>query len=152
MKYFEDIQLNDVKESHSLTIQTHDIIEFAKQWDPQPFHIDEQAAKDWPMGLIASSVHTYAISVKLCLQISNEPVAAIAGLGIDAMRMTAPVKPGDQLRVRLWIDAKRESRSNPDRGIATTRIEVLNQDDVVVMSYSNSGLIMKRPVDNRKFG
>ena len=145
MQYFEDIKENEINESRTFDITAKDIIEFASQWDPQPFHIDEEKAKDWPMGLIASSIHTYAISMKLCVEMATDPVATVAGLGVDEMRMSAPVKPGDTLRVRLWIENKRESRSKPDRGIATTRVEVVNQDDVIVMTYTNSGLVLKRP-------
>ena len=147
MQYYEDFNIGNPQESQSYTVEKEDIIAFASQWDPQPFHIDEEAAKNWPMGLIASSIHTFAISMKLCMSISTEPMATIAGLGIDEMRMTAPVKPGDQLRVRVWVENMRESKTKPDRGITTTRIEVLNQEDIVVLSYTNTGMILKRPLD-----
>ncbi|MFT4520814.1 MAG: acyl dehydratase [Halioglobus sp.] len=145
MVYFEDIQLNIPKESTSTTLSKEQIINFAKEYDPQPFHIDEEAAKDYPFGLIASGAHTYAISLKLWNAISTEQVASIGGLGIDEMRLSKPVKPGDQLRVKAYNKSKRESNSRPGYGILVSKVEVINQNNEVALSYKTAALIQKKP-------
>ncbi len=145
MLYFEDIPLNDVLQSQSYHVSKESIIAFGKEYDPQPFHIDEEEAKKWPTGLMASSIQTYALSMKLIHQLVMEPMAAIAGLGVDEMRMSHPVKPDDSIYVKVWIEHARLSKSNPERGIATTRVEVYNQEDILVLSYKNSSLVMCRP-------
>ena len=145
MLYFEDIPLNDVLQSQSYRVSKESIIAFGKEYDPQPFHIDEEEAKQWPTGLMASSIQTYALSMKLMHQLKMEPLAAIAGLGVDEMRMSHPVKPDDSIYVKVWIEHARLSKSNPERGIATTRVEVYNQEDILVLSYKNSSLVMCRP-------
>jgi len=147
MIYFEDILLNEPKVSRSVLMTAEDMIAFAKEWDPQPFHTSEEAAADTPMGLIASSTQTYALSMKLCVELITEPSATVAGLGIDEMRMSNPVRPGDSLRLHMNIESKRESGSNPKVGIVSTRMQLLNQRDEVVLSYLNTGMVLRRPVD-----
>ena len=143
MMYFEDLQLNMQQESTSTTLTKEQIIRFAKEYDPQPFHIDEEAAKDYPFGLIASGAHTYAISLKLWNTISSETVASIGGLGIDEMRLSHPVRPGDQLRVQTYNESKRESKSQPGYGILVSKVNVINQNDEIVLSYKTAALITK---------
>lgn len=145
MLYFEDLPLNDIRKSEMYTLSKEAIIAFGKEYDPQPFHIDEEEAKKWPTGLMASSIQTYALSMKLIHQLMLEPMAAIAGLGVDDMRMSHPVKPGDSIYVKVWIESARLSKSNRERGIATTRVEVYNQDDIRVLSYKNASLVMCKP-------
>ena len=146
MLYFEDIELNDPQTSASYTIGKEEIMVFAREWDPQPFHTDEEEAKKWPLGLTASSLHSYAISTKLLTTMDHmEPAAVVAGLGVDEMRMPLPVRPGDTLTAVCYISAKRESKSKPDMGIITSTNELKNQNDEVVLSYKTSSLIMKRP-------
>ena len=145
MIYFEDVPVNELRESRSVVMTAEDMIAFAKQWDPQPFHTSEESAVDTPLGLIASSAHTYALSMKLCVELVKEPSATVAGLGVDEMRMSYPVRPGDALRLRMNIESKRESKSNPGVGIVVTRMELLNQRDEVVLSYLNSGMVLKAP-------
>ncbi|MDG2046121.1 MAG: MaoC/PaaZ C-terminal domain-containing protein [Halioglobus sp.] len=144
MMYFEDLQLNVRQESTSTTLTKEQIIRFAKEYDPQPFHIDEEAAKDYPFGLIASGAHTYAISLKLWNTISSETVASVGGLGIDEMRLSYPVRPGDQLRVQTYNESKRESKSQPGYGILVSKVNVINQNDEIVLSYKTAALITKK--------
>jgi len=145
MLYFEDIQLNNEHKSQSYVIDKDEIIAFAKKWDPQPFHTDEEEAKKWPLGLTASSVHSYAICTLLANTMIGEPAAAVAGLGVDEMRMPAPVRPGDSLHCVSFIESKRESKSKPDMGIITSVTRLVNQEGEVVLSYKSSGLILKKP-------
>ncbi|MCB1616188.1 MAG: MaoC family dehydratase [Pseudomonadales bacterium] len=145
MLYFEDIELNRPVESRAIELSKEEIIRFATEWDPQPFHIDEEAANQWPLGLTASGLHTIAVSVRLNTELGKEPSAVIAGLGWDELRLPRPVFPGDSLRVRSAAIAKRESRSKPDRGIVQSLVEVLNQRDEVVLSYKVSAMMMRKP-------
>ena len=118
---------------------------FAEQWDPMPFHLDEDVAKASPLGkLFASSIHTVAIGVKLAHTMIEEEAAIVAGLGWDELRFLVPVCVGDRLRVRSQLISKRESKSQPDRGILVSLNEVFNQRDQVVASYKMSSMILLR--------
>lgn len=118
---------------------------FAAQWDPMPFHLDEDVAKASPLGkLFASSIHTVAIGVKLAHTMIEEEAAIVAGLGWDELRFLVPVCVGDRLRVRSQLISKRESKSQSDRGILVSLNEVFNQHDQVVASYKMSSMILLR--------
>lgn len=144
MLYYEDLQINVPVESNYIEITKEQIIAFAQEYDPQPFHIDEQAALNYPFGLIASGAHTYALSLKLWSMSSQENIASIGGLGVDEMRMLKPVKPGDQLKVRIYNESKRPSTSKPHLGILVCKVLVINQNDEEVLSYKTAGLIKKK--------
>ena len=147
MKYFEDIELNQVIKSDPYPIEKEEVVEFASQWDPQPFHTCEEEAAKWPLGLTASGLHTFAISIRafsVNKGIEDHP-AAVAGFGWDEVRMPHPVRPGDTLVVHAYVGSKRESNSKPDLGIITTHFEVYNQHQQIVMSYRSSSLVLKRP-------
>ena len=147
MQYFEDMQLGVKKTTDaSHTVSTDEIKDFAQQWDPMPFHLDEQAASQTPVGvLFASGLHTIAIGIRLSHQLMDEPVAAIAGLGWTDVRFPQPVLPGDTLSMTSELVDKRESRSKPDRGIITSLNQVYNQRGELVAEYKISTLVMKRP-------
>lgn len=147
MRYFDDIQVGRrVEGSDSYTLGADEIKTFAGQWDPMPFHIDETAAQQSPLGvLFASSIHTVAIGVRLSHSIQQEPLAVVAGLGWDEVRFHVPVCAGDTLRVAAEIVDKRASRSKPDRGICVTRIELYNQRDELAVEYKIASLLMTRP-------
>lgn len=150
MIYFEDIQLNQVARSATHTIETEEIIAFASEWDPQPFHTSEEDAKHWPLGFSASSLHTLVISNKLMNAMKGEQPAAIAGLGMDELRMPCPVRPGDTLVVHAYVGAKRESNSKPHLGIITSHVEVYNQHQQAVLTYKNSSMVLKRPAESEE--
>lgn len=147
MRYFEDISLNNPRQSRSIVLDKQDSIAFAQEWDPQPFHIDEEAAKEWPLGLTASGLHTVSIAVKLANEISKsvDPSAVVAGLGWDTIRFHESVKPGDTLTCTTQVVEKRESKSKPDMGITTSKITLCNQHYVAVLSFTTSTMIMKKP-------
>ncbi len=145
MRYYEDIELNEQHVSHEFIVEKTALIEFAKQWDPQPFHTDEEAAKHYPMGLIGSSAHSYAIITKLLTELDAEPPAIIAGLGIDEWRTPTPLRPGDTVRAIGYVEQKRESSSKPNMGILVSVSKLLNQNDEVILSFKSSGLILKKP-------
>ena len=145
MRYFEDATVGEQQASgleYEVTVE--EIKEMSRRWDPQPFHLDEDAPETREYGgLIACSAHIFAIFTHLT---SNSPVktAAIAGLGFDEMRMHAPVRPGDRLHVVSTVVSTRASRSKPDRGIVTSRVTLRNQRDEDVFSVQPSAMIRKR--------
>jgi len=145
MIYYEDIELNRPRESATYFVDKDELIAFAKQWDPQPFHTDEEAARHYPMGLIGSSVQSYAILTKLQTEMPGDKPAIIAGLGIDEWRTPNPLKPGDTVHAVGYVESKRESSSKPNLGILTSVSSLLNQDGDVILTYKSKGLIMKRP-------
>lgn len=116
------------------------IVAFAREFDPQIFHIDAEAAKDSAFGgLIASGWHTASVMMRLLVDHFISPVASMGSPGVDEIRWLKPVRPGDRLRVRLTIAATRRSERRPDRGAITSRIEVLNQGGDVVMTATGHG-------------
>jgi acyl dehydratase len=147
MQYYEDVELNKEHISRTFHVTKEDLIGFAREWDPQPFHIDEEAAKHWPTGLIGTSVHSYAILTKLLTELSlgQDPLAMVAGMGIDEWRMPNPLRPDDTLHAVSYVESKRESRSKPDMGILVSVAKLLNEKNQVILSYKSSGLILKRP-------
>ena len=145
MMYFEGVEINKEAVSPEYTITKEEIISFAKKWDPYQFHTDEEEAKKWPLGLTASSIHSYAICSMLANKISTEWPAVIAALGVDEMRMHAPVRPGDVLHCVSSVVSKRESKSKPDCGIVTALNKLVNQKGETALSYKVSSLILKNP-------
>ena len=146
MRFYEDFEIGIPHTSEQFyEVTKEEIMSFAEQWDPMPFHLDEDVAKASPLGkLFASSIHTVAIGVKLAHTMIEEEAAIVAGLGWDELRFLVPVCVGDRLRVRSQLISKRESKSQPDRGILVSLNEVLNQDNQVVASYKMSSMILLR--------
>ena len=147
MLYYEDIELEREHKSADYHVDKDELINFAKQWDPQPFHIDEEAAKHYPTGLIGTSVHSYAILTKLQTEMDIEQPAVVAGLGIDEWRTPNPLRPGDTVHAVGRIIAKRESSSKPNLGIITSISTLYNQKGDVILTYKSTGLILKRPAE-----
>ena len=145
MLYLEDIQLNEVHRSRDYTVSPEEIIEFAKMWDPQPFHIDETAAKQHPFGgLTGSSAHSYSLMTKLLEEMKME-AAVVAALGVDEMRLPNPLRANDVVHVESYIESKRKSSSKPDMGIMVSVNKLINQNSDVILSLKNAGLIMRQP-------
>ncbi len=145
MTYFEDFVLSQKTTGGEYTVSKEEVIEFAKKWDPQPYHIDEAKAKGTIHGgVIASATHTLAISFLLRHQIESD-IADIAGLELDEMVFPNPVRPGDRLSVAIEYVERRESRKKPDRGIVTRVIDVRNQKGETVCKYKDVFLALKRP-------
>lgn len=146
IKYFEDFEVGAERSTDQYYEVTRDnIVAMARAWDPQPFHIDENAPETKEFGgLIACSAHTFAI---FCHLGSHDPVkvAAIAAMGFEEMRMLLPLRPGDRIRAASTCLYKRESRSKPDRGIIEAQTILRNQDDQDVFSVKSTTLVRKRP-------
>jgi acyl dehydratase len=148
MRYYEDIEIGEMEEYGKYDVTKGEIKEFARKYDPQPFHIDEEAAKESIFGeLVASGWHTAAIMMRLSVEGSDEETAFLGSFGIDELRWKAPVRPGDTLRRRSEVIEKRLSESQNDRGYVKSRIEGLNQDDEVIISMLGNGIYARRADD-----
>jgi acyl dehydratase len=144
-RYFEDYRPAAVYEYGYLTVTEAEILEFARRFDPQPIHVDPGLAAAGPFGgLIASGWHTASMMMRLFADHYLSRVASLASPGIDELRWPAPVRPGDQLRLRTTIVEARLSRSKPDRGLVRTQGELLNSDDRTVLSLVAMNLLGRR--------
>src|SRR6202011_71385 len=122
------------------------MIAFAKEFDPQPFHVDPAAATAGPFGgLIASGWHTAALVMRLLVNHSLSGEASLGGAGADELRWPYPVRPGDTLRVRATVIESRRSLSKPDRGIIKTLAEAVNQDGRTAMRVTAINFLRVRP-------
>ena len=144
-RYFEDYIPGSVFEFGTVAVSEADIIDFGRRFDPQFFHTNPAAAARGPFGgLIASGWHTGSLAMRLFVDHYLSSVASLGSPGVDELRWTRPVRPGDSLRIRVAVLEARRSRSKPDRGIVRTLIEVLNQDGEVVMSLTAMNLLRCR--------
>ncbi|MFC6717526.1 MaoC family dehydratase [Natrialbaceae archaeon GCM10025810] len=148
MQYYEDVEVGETHEFGEYHVTKAEIVEFAERYDPQPFHVDEEAATESAFGeLVASGWHTASMCMRLLV---DGPISERAGMGargVDELRWRRPVKPGDVLRVRTEVLRKRPSESDPKRGYVDTAVEGINQDGEVVISYVALGMIGRRDVD-----
>jgi acyl dehydratase len=143
---FDDLRVGAVMTAtEPYEITRDEIVEMAQRFDPQPFHLDDEAgAASQFGGLVASGLHTLAASIRLGAR--EEPAtAAVAGLGIDEIRMLAPVRPGDRLEQTTEVTGLRPSASRPDRGIVRARRTLRNQNGVTVMTYLISWMVERTP-------
>jgi acyl dehydratase len=144
-RYFEDYVPGAVYEYGYLSVTETEILEFARRFDPQPIHTDPEYAVSGPFGgLIASGWHTSSLMMRLFADHYLSRVASLASPGIDELRWPAPVRPGDQLRLRTTIVEARPSRSKPDRGLVRTRGELINSGDRVVLALTAMNLLGRR--------
>src|SRR5205809_3247003 len=126
-RYFEDLKAGDRFKSETYAVSEEQLISFAREFDPQPFHLDATVARETIFqGLVASGWHTAAITMRLFVQTLNFAEGAV-GLGVDELRWPNPVRPGDALRVETEIVDLRPSKSKPDRGIVRIRNVTTNQ-------------------------
>ena len=133
---FDDIRVGAVLSTDEVyEVTREEIVEVASRWDPQPFHLDDEAgAKSHFGGLVASGLHTLAASLRLSYH-ERPRTAAVAGLGFDQLRMLRAVRPGDRLGQTTEIVGVRPSATRRDRGIVQARRTVHNQNGVPVMTY-----------------
>ena len=146
MRYFEDFQIGDSSELGPVTVTEAEIVEFAERFDPQPFHVDARAAQASPFGgLIASGWHTTALFMGMFVRGVLLESASLGSPGVEEIRWTAPVRPGDTLRGRSTISDVQPSATNPRRGTVITTNEVVNQHGEVVMRLKARGFFARRP-------
>ena len=144
-RYLEDLQVGDRFESDSYKVTESAIMQFAREFDPQPFHLDHAAARKSVFGgLVASGWHTAAITMRLLVTSNLNLAGGAIGLGVDELRFPMPVRSDDTLRLELEIVDVRPSRSKPDRGTARIRYATRNQNDEIVFTQTATVLVPKR--------
>ena len=149
MKYFEDLEVGATASFGAYEVTREEVTEFAEKYDPQPFHLDDDAAAKTHFGrLSASGWHTCAMCMRMMVDdMAERRTASLGSPGIDELRWLKPVYPGDTLRVESELLEKRRSRSRPDMGITKSRQTVLNQHDEPVMTMVGNGLVQVRDPD-----
>lgn len=147
--YWEDFKTGERKNIGSVVVEKDDVIEFASRYDPQPFHVDEEAAKRSIYGgLIASGWHTCAIVMRLMCDSYMLEAASLGSPGMENVRWLRPVRPGDTLTAYRTIEETRVSASRPDRGIVKTIWEVENQKGELVLTMSGVQFFLRRNPGN----
>ncbi len=149
MIYFEDLEIGKPAVFGTYDVTREEVLEFARKYDPQPFHLSDEAAAKTHFGRIAASGwHTAAmVMAVIARRVVNEEQAGLGSPGIDELRWKKPVYPGDTLTVSGEILEKTPSRSRPDIGSFRTRTTVTNQNDDVVMTFISIVLIRRRPAE-----
>ena len=144
-QYFEDFAVGQKFASSRLTVGAEDIKEFAGRYDPQPFHLDEAAAKSSVFaGLAASGWHTAALTMRLIVGSAFRPAGGVLGFGGE-LTWLKPLRPGDEIHVKSEVLETRTSRSRPGQGIVKVRVTTLNQHDEPVQTFTPSLLVPRRP-------
>ena len=134
------------KSSGSVTVDAESIKTFARQYDPQPYHLDEnEASRSFFQGLAASGWHTAALTMRLIVDGELKPAGGVVGAGFDEFRWPKPVRPGDVLRVESEILEVRESKSRPNQGVVKVKTTTLNQKDEPVQVYVGNLIVPRRP-------
>jgi len=142
---FEDFKPGHVFERGTRTLEEREIIDFAREWDPQRYHVDPEAAKASPFGgLIASGWQSCGVAMRLMCDAYLNDSSCVGSPGIDEIRFLRPVRPGDTLRFRSTVLESAPSRSRAERGTVTFRWELLNQDGEVVLSMIGRQLYLRR--------
>ena len=147
MLYWEDMEVGSSREFGHYDVTRDEVLEFAHKYDPQPFHISDEAAAKTHFGRIAASGwHTGAMSMRVLVDaLSKEPQASLGSPGVDELRWLKPVYPGDRLTVSGTIIDKTPSRSKLELGTIRTQTIVTNQHGVDVMRYTSIVLMQRRP-------
>ena len=144
--YFDDFAPGQVFELGTRTVSAEEIVRFARDWDPQPFHLDAEAARHSPFGgLIASGWHTGAMWMRLYVDAVLGRAASMGSPGVEELRWHAPVRPGDTLTARLTVLEATPSERHAGRGTVRSRAEMVNQDGVTVMAMVARGHFGRRP-------
>ena len=143
--YLDDLHVGRRFVSASRAVEAAEIIRFASEFDPQPFHLDEDSAQQSPFGgLVASGWHTAALTMRLLVD-GGAPIAGgIVGIGGE-LQWLKPMRPGDVLQIHSEVTANSPSRSRSDRGVVTIRSETRNQNDEVVQVFVGRLLVPRRP-------
>jgi acyl dehydratase len=143
-RYFEDIIDGERLDCRPVTMTRDDIIAFARAFDPQPFHTDEDVARASVFGgLVASSLHVLSACTRVVVEAQGD-VVILSGVGMDEVRMFNPVRPGDRLHVDAWWTDLRRSRSRPDQCLAAIKCRVTNQSGDLILTYGYRYLLACR--------
>ncbi|MGV3512095.1 MAG: MaoC family dehydratase [Novosphingobium sp.] len=146
MMYFEDIEIGTIRRFGHYSVSREEVIEFASKYDPQPFHLSDEAAALTHFGrLSASGWHTCAMTMAMLVEnLKETKQAGLGSPGLDEIRWLKPVYPGDTLSVETEIVDKKRSSSRPEMGSFRSNIRVFNQDGVMVVTMKSIGLIRVR--------
>jgi acyl dehydratase len=149
MIYFEDMHVGSERVFGYYDVTREEVLEFARKYDPQPFHLSDEAAARTHFGRIAASGwHTCAMTMAVIARaVVDDKQAGLGSPGVDELRWLKPVYPGDRITVRGKIVDKTPSRSKPEIGSVRTETTVTNQDDVPVMRFTSIVLMRRRPTD-----
>ena len=149
MIYYEDLEIGKKSAFGRYQVTREEVLEFARKYDPQPFHLDDEAAAKTHFGRIsASGWHTCAMTMSMMVaNMKNVKQAGLGSPGIDNLKWRKPVYPGDTLRVESEVIEKRRSKSRREMGIFKTHAKVFNQNDEVVMEMTSNGLIQVQNQD-----
>jgi acyl dehydratase len=145
VRYFEDYVPGLLVDCGKFTVDEAEIIEFARQYDPQPFHVDPDAAAKGPFGgIIASGWQTTSLMMRNVVEHYISAESSLGAAGIDEIRWPRPVRPGDTLRVSATVLEARRSQSKPDRGIVKSRMELVNSDGETAMTLIAINFVLAR--------
>lgn len=146
--YFDDLPVGFTFETGSRQIPLEEMLDFARKYDPQPFHVSEEAAKDTIYGgLIGSGFQTMVVGFLLTLDAGIWNEASLGSPGIDSLRWLRPVRPGDTLRVKAEVIGSEPSQSRPGIGRTQIRYDTYNQNDELVMTYTTIHILRRRQLD-----
>jgi acyl dehydratase len=145
-QYFEDYLVGQVFNSGRLRVDREAIVAFAREFDPQPYHLDEEAARNSIFGeLVASGWHTAALTMRLLVESEFRPAGGILGIGLDELRWPRPVRPGDELHVTTEVLDVQPSKSRSDRGMIRVRNTTFNHNDEAVQIFIPKIIVPRRP-------
>jgi acyl dehydratase len=145
-RYFEDYPVGAVFVGGPIEVSEEDILDFARRYDPQPMHVDKEAAEAGPFGeLIASGWHTGSLMMQMLARHFVPTPGNLPSPGLDELRWVRPVRAGDRLSLRVTVESARRSRSKPGQGVVMSLVEVLNQNGEVVMNLKPVSLMRCRP-------
>lgn len=146
MIYFEDFKIGEkTADTDEYLVTEEEILEFGRRWDQAPYHIDKEAAQNSVFGgLVAPGAFIMAIQTWL-LHRQEDTTAALGRLGSEELRFPNPVRPGDRISLSMECVDKRESQSNPERGIVTNAISLTNQNGEPVLTLKDTILVAKKP-------
>ena len=149
MQYLEDMKVGTKASFGRYEVTREEVLEFAGKYDPQPFHLDDEAAAKTHFGRIsASGWHTCAMTMAMLVEnLKKNQQAGLGSPGLDELRWLKPVYPGDTLRVESEITEVTPSRSRPEMGSTKAKVTVFNQHDEPVMRLLSIGLVARRPVE-----
>ena len=148
--YLEDLAVGQRFHSGTARVELDTIKAFAAQFDPQFFHLDEEAARKSIFGrLVASGWHTAAMTMSLVARSEYRSAGGTVGLGFEEMRWPIPVFPGDELRIETEVLEMRPSKSHPDRGVMKLRTRTLNQNGAAVQEMVANAMVPRRPVGEK---
>jgi acyl dehydratase len=146
VRYWEDFSAGDVFDLGSRIVTREEMVAFASQWDPQGFHLDEEAGRATVYGgLIASGWHTASLCMRLYVDALLHDAASLGSPGMSEVSWPAPVRPGDRISARIHVVDSSPSSKHSDRGWLLLRWEAVNQDDQMVLVMVGRGLFRRRP-------